>query len=182
MAIKTILAILTFCVLSSSASAQWQPTGPWQPMGQWQPVRTAKFECRSGIMHDGVCFSSVQLAMQYGYRPPRAAVVVVPPPVVVAQRAPVERDVVILPPNRRPGMHRGERRALTPAQREQLNELLDIQTEEVLGPRAENSRGFVGLKNGRQRVPHGCTEDKRQSPDGRHTLVRVDCPPGAGRR
>lgn len=59
MALKTILFVLAALGVLATPAA-------------------ARFDCREGIMHGGVCHSSVQLAMQYGHKPHHP-----PPPRVV---------------------------------------------------------------------------------------------------
>ncbi len=77
---------------------------------------------------------------------------------------------------RRNGQSDGDdRRRLSPEQREQLNELRAIESEEVLGARPENSRGYLGQRRGHQSVPRGCDEVKAPSPDGKTMYVRVVC-------
>ena len=66
-------------------------------------------------------------------------------------------------------------RRLTQEQRTQLNELRAVESEEVLGPRPANSKGYLGHKRGHQPVPRGCSEVKKLSEDGRTTYVRVTC-------
>jgi len=70
---------------------------------------------------------------------------------------------------------RGKRR-LSPLEQRQLEKLLDVKSEETLGPRSRNSRGYIGDKPGRMAVPVGCTERLVPNRKSGRMFVRVDCP------
>ncbi len=115
------------------------------------------------VYHDGVCHSSVALARQYGYVPPPAT-------------AGVYAQVGVRTGGAYAGPRNGPRRALTPEQKRQLDELLDVKAEEVLGERPANSRGFIGDKPQHQPVRRGCHEKKVPNYETRRMFVRVVCP------